>query len=295
MGRNRTRPGEPSAYLDRIIRQTVNSLSSPRSKRTKDSDARRRRRFAGGRATDLKPSHTLLADSWILRYVYFSVLPDPRLDRNELRYVTRDAALQYRAVPPDHVLGENFRLIRLRDDCTEKQRRENTLSIPSREGEGVGYDETLLFLVRTVGNRVYFLGKGVLIPRRARWDGSLTLGWFALPPPFDRRQTGVDRKRIVTTCHFELLLRRACRGGRREQGGGETKDGNSSTVIVGRLEGRPVASHPGIDRHEFRDEAGYSALQDGCVSAYHVLGHDLRLVVLSDDWWKRKLRSVALL
>lgn len=76
-----------------------------------------------------------------------------------------------------------------------------------------------------------------------------------------------------------------------EQGGGETKDeGSSSTVIVGRLEGRAVASHPGIDRHEFRNEAGYSALQDGCVSAYHVFGHDLRLVVLSDDWWKRKLR-----
>lgn len=65
--------------------------------------------------------NTLLADSWILRDIHFSVLPDPRLDRNELRYVTWYAALQDRAVPPDHVLGENFRLIRLRDDCTENR------------------------------------------------------------------------------------------------------------------------------------------------------------------------------
>lgn len=75
--------------------------------------------------------NTLLADSWILRDIHFSVLPDPRLDRNELRYVTWYAALQDRAVPPDHVLGENFRLIRLRDDCTENRDSSGEDEIPS--------------------------------------------------------------------------------------------------------------------------------------------------------------------
>lgn len=65
--------------------------------------------------------HSTLADGGILRKIDLSVLSDPRLDRNELRDVTRDAALQDRAVPPDHVLRENFRLIRLRDDCTENR------------------------------------------------------------------------------------------------------------------------------------------------------------------------------
>lgn len=66
--------------------------------------------------------HGTPPDSWILRNVDLSVLPDPRLDRNELRDVTRDAVLEDRAGAPDHVVAENFRLIRLRDDCTENRR-----------------------------------------------------------------------------------------------------------------------------------------------------------------------------
>lgn len=66
-------------------------------------------------------SRSTLANSRILRKIHLPVLSDPRLDRNKLRDVTRDAALQDRAVSPNHVLRENLRLIRLRDDCTEKQ------------------------------------------------------------------------------------------------------------------------------------------------------------------------------
>ena len=78
------------------------------------------------RRVKLKPlakssSRSTLANSRILRKVHLPVLSDPRLDRNKLRDVTRDAALQDRAVPPDHVLRENLRLIRLRDDCTGNQ------------------------------------------------------------------------------------------------------------------------------------------------------------------------------
>ena len=138
---------------------------------------------------------------------------------------------------------------------------------------------------------------------RAPADGSLTL--VALPPPFNCRQTGPRRKPVVTTCHFELLpslsgngtpqeekKTRGTQSGRFGQKQKESydkgnrkkdKDDERSTVVVGWSEGRTVASHPRVNRHEFRDEAGYGALHDGCVSAYYVFGHNLRFVVLSHD------------
>lgn len=74
------------------------------------------------------------------------------------------------------------------------------------------------------------------------------------------------------------------RGGRKERKRArDVEECGRYTVVAGWLEGRTVASHPRVYRHEFRDEAGYGALEDGCVSAYHVFGHDLRFVVLSHD------------
>lgn len=55
------------------------------------------------------------------------------------------------------------------------------------------------------------------------------------------------------------------------------------TIIIGRSEGRAIASHPRLNRDKFSDEARYGALHDGCISPYHVFRYHLCLVILSHD------------